>query len=41
MDTVNGHGFYFDNTNDEKLFYDGLFYVNKLEGYNPVFYLNF
>ncbi|KAJ8972040.1 hypothetical protein NQ314_000425, partial [Rhamnusium bicolor] len=34
---LHGHGFYFIGTKD-KIFYDGLFYANKLEGYSQVFY---
>lgn len=34
---IHRHGFYFVD-NENKLFYDGLFYANKLEGYAQVFY---
>lgn len=34
---IHRHGFYFVEK-DDKLFYDGLFYANKLEGYAQVFY---
>lgn len=34
---IHRHGFYFIG-NERKLFYDGLFYANKLEGYSQVIY---
>lgn len=39
-DNLHGTGFYFAQQNGQKYFYDGLFYVNKLEGYSQIFYEN-
>lgn len=39
-DNLHGTGFYFAQQNGKKYFYDGLFYVNKLEGYSQIFYEN-
>ncbi|KAJ8986146.1 hypothetical protein NQ317_005619, partial [Molorchus minor] len=37
QNNIHGNGFYFINK-EEKQFYDGLFYANKLEGYSQIFY---
>lgn len=39
-DNLHGTGFYSAQQNGQKYFYDGLFYVNKLEGYSQIFYEN-
>ncbi|KAG5887190.1 hypothetical protein JTB14_016676 [Gonioctena quinquepunctata] len=35
---LHGYGFYLIEKENEKVFYDGLFYANKLEGYCQIFY---
>ncbi|KAL1497399.1 hypothetical protein ABEB36_008377 [Hypothenemus hampei] len=40
MDNLHGTGFYYTEQGGRKYFYDGMFYINKLEGYGQVFYDN-
>ncbi|XP_074032109.1 uncharacterized protein isoform X1 [Leptinotarsa decemlineata] len=38
LNNLHGYGFYVIEKENQKIFYDGLFYANKLEGYSQIFY---